>query len=186
MILLLCVTNEGVATEPPAWDVTKAQKSCRQRDAPNCGWRLLWKADGLQPQQRPGSQTHQLINDCHPPSQGPSNTDAHSRGRYGTGLRRRGLTLHSTHVGITVWTNKRLEGMTRKKWSHVQTSLTPVWCHNGRYLETVVAPGHICFGVFVVKLNRFQCDAHTKNPGNMLRPKFTYGIKWCILHLVGV
>lgn len=111
----------------------KAQRNFRQRDAQNYGWRLLWKADGLQPQQRPASQTHQLINDCYSPSQGLSNPDAHTRGRYGferstQGKRRRrrrtrGPTLHSHHVGITVWTTKRLEETTWKNWSHAG----PVW-----------------------------------------------------------
>ena len=69
-IFLTGVCDKGDTTKPPARDVTELRTCCRQRDAQNYGWRLLWKAEGLQPQQRPGSQSHQLINDCLSPSQG--------------------------------------------------------------------------------------------------------------------
>lgn len=148
------MTNKGLATKPLAWEVTKAQKGCRQKDAQNYSWLLLWRADGLQPQQKarkPNPPVNQWLLLLQP---GPSKHMP--EGRYGAGLRRRGLTPRSLRVGRTVSTNKRLEEQARKKWSHVRTSLTPVWCHSGRYPETAVAPGqllsHTCFGVEVLHL----------------------------------
>lgn len=153
-ISLLCVTNKSLATKPLAWEVTKAQKGCRQKDAQNYSWLLLWRADGLQPQQK-DRKPNPLVNQWLLLLQ--TGLSKHMpEGRYGAGLKRRGLTPRSLRVGRTVSTNKRLEEQARKKWSHVRTSLTPVWCHSGRYPETAVAPGqllsHTCFGVEVLHL----------------------------------
>ena len=105
----------------------KCRGAADKRDAQNYGWRFLWKADGLQPQQRPGSQTHQLINDClsrqtetHIPEEDRVCFEKRAQGRRRR--RRRGLALRSHHMGITFGTNKRLEEM---NGSHVLTSLTP-------------------------------------------------------------